>query len=153
MARRNRRRNQDEERDDPSPSLTAPVVPRTDVRAFSDSRYFHPAPALRRGGVFHSDDRLVPHVRKTEANSAVRKIHRASTPFRSSQRPSGRVRSRRLGRVASPVWLRYASPKRVAVCVRRAIRKEVLFATKRAGSGGGRRKRRNNFNETSWIRC
>lgn len=43
------------------------------------------------------------------------------------------------------VGLRYAAPKRVLLCVKRKIRKEVLFARNRAGYAGSARKRH-------WIR-
>lgn len=53
---------------------------------------------------------------------------------------------------ALPHTVGFAEPKRVAVCVRRKERKEVLFAkalTKKGGRGGGRRRR----NEWSNVKC
>lgn len=53
-------------------------------------------------------------------------------------------------RLVSPLYsplnsVRFAEPKRVAICVRRKQRKEVLHAKRIAGGKGGFRKRRNNF--------
>lgn len=45
--------------------------------------------------------------------------------------------------------LAFANPKRVLVCVRRKIRKEVLHAFKIAGSGGLKRSRRSQFSSIS----
>ncbi len=56
------------------------------------------------------------------------------------------VRSRRL-----PAALSFTDPRRVVVCVRRRIRRQVLFAN---GTGGARgRKRQPRRNEFSSIRC
>jgi len=44
----------------------------------------------------------------------------------------------------------FRNPEKVAVCVRRHERKEVLHALRRVGRGSGRRRRRN---EASNIRC
>lgn len=52
--------------------------------------------------------------------------------------------------VAPPSGVRVATPSRVAVCVRREQRREVLHALRRTG-GGGRKRRR--YNEWSNISC
>lgn len=41
--------------------------------------------------------------------------------------------------------LRFKAPERVLICVRRHQRKEVMFATNKAGRGGQRRPTRNNY--------
>lgn len=49
-----------------------------------------------------------------------------------------------------PDVLRFAIPKKVALCIRRKERRETLFAMKRTRSGAGRPKRRNYW---SAIKC
>lgn len=148
MARRRRRPNQVEERDAPRPSLTPLVVPRTDVRAVTDSRIFHPARHLQRQGFFHGDDRHVPHRSLVSAVPALRKTVAKRRP----RLVSKKVSPRRSRLVAPPVWNRFAAPARVGVCVRRFVRREVLFALGRSGKGRRPRKNRR-FNESSFVRC
>ncbi|UDN67494.1 hypothetical protein [robinz microvirus RP_32] len=45
--------------------------------------------------------------------------------------------------------LRFADPRFVAVCVRRKIRKEVLFALRKTRKGGGARKHKNFWSDIS----
>lgn len=52
--------------------------------------------------------------------------------------------------------LSFVHPRRVAVCQRRRVRKQVLFANKVLVKGkgkGGRRFRRPRWTEKSYIRC
>lgn len=72
---------------------------------------------------------------------------RRLAPPRAMPRAAARlVPSRR--RLSS--WLHFAIPDRVAICVRRKIRREVLFANKLTRRGAGGSKRRN---EWSAISC
>lgn len=50
-----------------------------------------------------------------------------------------------------PVGIRFDVPAKVAVCVRRKRRKEVLHALKKVGKGSGGGKRRRNF--WSGVQC
>lgn len=45
----------------------------------------------------------------------------------------------------TPDVFRFNAPQKVAVCVRRKTRREVLFALKRTGKGSRRRRRRRNY--------
>lgn len=47
--------------------------------------------------------------------------------------------------------IRFVSPRRVVVCIRRKIRQEVLFALGKTGKGSGGGPKR--YNENSDIRC
>lgn len=49
-----------------------------------------------------------------------------------------------------PYTLKFHQPERIAICVRRKQRKEVLFAKKKAGKRGQRKPR---FNKWSKVRC
>lgn len=127
-----------------SPSSTRRVIhnanrrlPRPDLlsRSFivqsvgEDFRRFHPNANRRRlrtlGGAF------------VRARAVV-----GTEPFRS--RVSG------ASRFLSPWSVRHVFPRDAVVCVRRKIRKEVIFATGKAGRGGQRRPRRN---ENSDVVC
>lgn len=70
------------------------------------------------------------------ARSFSRSRHRLTV---SSSRPSRQTKAA----------ISFASPRRVLVCVRRQVRKEVLFATRRNGRNGGRNYRRNAYSEVS----
>lgn len=43
--------------------------------------------------------------------------------------------------------------RRVIVCIRRRLRRAVLFALQKTGKGGSRRNRRPHWTEQSYIRC
>lgn len=64
--------------------------------------------------------------------------------------PQRIVRGRRI-RLFSPSMVAFAMPRKVAICVRRKTRREVLHALRVAGGGGMRKKRR--FNAYSRIHC
>lgn len=120
----------------PSTGFHKFILPVALSRSDSDRRYFHPAGVMRPlKSVFGSPVRAVPYVKPV-----------GFTPFRYGR--SGRV-------IARPMPMRssfvggYKLPALAAVCVRRNIRREVLFATGRGGGG----KRPPKFNYTSSYRC
>lgn len=47
----------------------------------------------------------------------------------------------------------FAEAKRMLVCIRRGMRKEVLHALRKTGKGGGRKKQRPRYNSFSNVRC
>lgn len=98
------------------------------LRELEDRRTFHPEGRLRPARAsFRSATQLVP-----------RPGRRAALATRAS--------------VLVPSRVAFKVPNRVAICVRRKSRREVLFAKRVAGAGGGRfRKRR--YNEYSFVGC
>lgn len=98
--------------------VTAYVNPRA-VLAVDDRRRYDPAGPLRPAYSFGRD---------------ARRIIAKSSPVGSPRNDTNI--SARVG---------FAVPKRVAVCVRRQQRKEVLHAFKRAGGGVSRKRRRNEW--------
>lgn len=90
------------------------------LELFEDRRLFHPDP-LPPAASFHTPR------------------HRLVVP-----------KKHRVGRGALPHFLGFQAPKRVLICVRRKIRKEVLHAYKKTGPGSGRPKRRGPY---SGISC
>nr|DAW08222.1 MAG TPA: hypothetical protein [Microviridae sp.] len=52
-----------------------------------------------------------------------------------------------------PVKLGFDIPKKVAICVRRKQRKEVLFAKHKTGAGSGRRSKAPKRNQWSDVKC
>lgn len=112
----------------PSYRYSAPPVPR--VRPLSvvslplleDRRSFHPAPAIR------------------PAFSSPRSTSRIVVRQRPSQ---GRFPSQTKG------ILSFEVPNRVAICVRRGVRKAVLHALGKAGKRGQRKPRRSAFSSIS----
>lgn len=105
------------------PLKLLPIPVRREVLAIGDRRQYHP------------ERRLRPPV-------SVQRHHR-----RLLEQP----RPRTLGALQPFAKMKFAVPKGVAVCVRRKQRKEVLFAKRRAGKGGPKRKPR--FNEWSRVKC
>lgn len=75
---------------------------------------------------------------------AIRSVVRLAMPHTS--KPHIRARSR-----FSPV-IKFKAPQSVLICVRRQRRREVLHAMKKAGKGGMRRPRRNQFSSISCRR-
>lgn len=105
----------------PLPDLHALDQLRAMVRAVEDRRRFHPLRTLRPAGALK----------------------------RSSRRIVLPPASNLPGRFP-PTGLSFAVPRKVAICVRRKTRREVLFALKKRGKGSGaRRRRRNRFSSIS----
>lgn len=149
MARRKRSRNHlDGERDDFS--IASNAAPATSVAKFApvDRRQFHPSPLKPTRGFLRSDtDQVVRRVRNVRSH-AIR-----VEGVRSHGRSVNRVlkqgkRKDVLSRNEHRLYFRV--PARVAVCVRRKQRKEVMFALKRTGRGA---KSRKHFNPYSEVRC
>jgi len=76
---------------------------------------------------------------------------RFHNPTRRSAKPSSLINAAtRLHQTATHA-VGFAQPDRTAICVRRRVRKEVLFARNRTGSGGRSKHRRRNF--WSKVKC
>lgn len=75
---------------------------------------------------------------------------RATRPASSFSRPRHRLEVSP-GYNILPFGVRFEEPRKVLVCVRRKQRREVLFAMKRTGKGGG--KRRHKRGPYSDVRC
>lgn len=105
-------------------------VPRVSLTLYEDRRTFHPDGRLRR-----------PFSLPNSASRIVLKDKRNVV------QQSGRSYFRPLGTKAV---LAFAAPSRVATCVRRHRRREVLFARRRTGKGAHARK---HFTDLSKISC
>lgn len=105
------------------------------LRQVEDRRRFHPE------GFYAPAATIGPRWSRSLVVSSLQK-----RPVQSSTRSS--MRSWLPG--ALPSRLRFKSPERVAVCVRRSIRREVLHAFKKTGRGGQRKPR---FSWHSQISC
>lgn len=127
MARRNRR-NRQRQRDanpianPPIRLLPAPVLARSGrLIEIEDRRKYQPS--------FHSPPRSLSRVARV-----LNTVPRTRT-----------YRSRR----PTALGAAFSHPKTVLTCIRRKMRREVLFATGRSGSNPGRRRR----NRNSYFRC
>lgn len=107
-----------------SPPIARSPLLRPDL--IEDRRTFDPFPLSR-------------PIRKIRGTAKL--VHRAS-PVTAARRA---VRSR------VPTHIAFADPRRVAVCIRRKIRKQVLFAIR--GTGKGARSKRRRQTSTSQIGC
>lgn len=108
-------------------SLLSPVVPATPVTDWSseDRREFHPDPdrgAVTLGGRWA---RVVVH----------------SRPIVARNKPIYSYRGFPVG-LQPPVGLQFESPLNVVKCVRRKIRRSVIFALRKNGKGSRARNRR-----------
>lgn len=110
------------------PRLTR--VPRVSLLQYEDRRTFHPDGRLRR--VIALPQRAARIVTKDKRNVS---------------QQSGRSYYRPL---STKAVLAFAAPSRVAVCVRRHRRREVLFASRRTGKGAYARK---HLTDLSKISC
>lgn len=146
MARKRRKSPDSHDRDEVSPSLAKADL-RTLVRAIEDRRLYHPVRVRPVRGIFTRDAKVVIHDnRRSKSNHLLR---------RKVRRVGGRlIRSLRRLREVRPVFHRtrerhrFRVPTRVAICVRRHQRREVLFALKR-GNGSGRKR----WTEHSGVHC
>lgn len=116
-------------------SLLSPAPALSPLLEVEDARAWHPDPeqgALTIGGRFA---RVVVHKRPIIARS----------------KPIWAWRGLPVGPQV-PVGLRFESPLKVVTCLRRKIRREVIFALNRGGKGGGKKaKPRRTWR--SGIRC
>ena len=94
----------------------------------------------------------VPSLNLIEAED--RRTHHPERTFRMPRRVDGsRASSRLITRANSPFGTEgFVDPLSVNICVRRQRRKEVMFATRRAGKVGQRRPRRTPFSSISCRR-
>lgn len=121
----------------PSPPSSKVSPKKRAVLASEDRRTFHP-------------EKLNRPVLNVHGRPAAQVL--ADRP-RSLKKPSARQQAFRWGKdVASQTKavLTFAQPSKVAVCVRRGVRREVLHALKRTGKGAGSSRRRS---WTSKIGC
>lgn len=103
---------------------------RTILQQLEDRREWHPeGPARAARGFFIPRHRLVARVSSPQSG-------RTSSSFQSPFLPS-------LSSV--PISVGFQAPKQVAICVRRKVRKEVIFAKGKAGRGVRRRPPTRNF--------
>lgn len=157
MARR-LRRSRDRDATDVSSDLSlAPLaVQRALTLSLQDRRQYHPARRLLPvAGIFSGDanDKL----RTRRSKNIRRDSARASALFRGAKRKAlfrkvrglSQARRNALERRFRDV-LAVAVPRRVALCVRRKSRREVLFARRLTGRGARSRKR---FSDYSLVRC
>lgn len=121
---------------EPSP-LIDPLVD-DPLLSFEDRRFYHPAGYNRPALMSWSSDVVLGY-----ANNAVRNLLYDVSGKRYVDRAKNYI-----GAAAA-----FRDPSRVAICVRRKVRREVLFALsphRRIGSGRGKHRRRN---WASSIRC
>lgn len=94
-----------------------------------------------------------------ETEDRRRRSTREQRPLQLSGKPTSRLlpstgfvkKKSRIYRTADvPVFLKFPTPKSVIICIRRKIRREVLHALRRVGSGGGKKRRRNEWSD---IHC
>lgn len=113
----------------PQPSLPLhPVSVPTALNEVEDGRLWHPDPeqgALTIGGRFA---RVVVHKRPIVA--------RSNTLWSPAGLPVG---------LQAPVGLRFESPFKVVTCLRRKVRREIMFATGRGGKGVRKRRPRRSW--------
>lgn len=158
MARRKRRKthvSEDRDFSTPNQSLSKDDL-RTKVRAIEDRRLHYPSRVRPAKGLSLLSSRKVLDDRRSEVGSERRRPKRVSQQLRHRVRGvlygnNARVLARKLVVRAVPTRIRFSDPKRVAICVRRHTRREVLFALKKTGKGARAHKRK--WNENSEVRC
>lgn len=161
MARR-RRSDRHEDRDTTDHRIASEAGPqalhRAVVRASNDLRQFHPQKEIIHA-VQKRDARLVLARHPTRSNRVHKKLSALRPRPAKLRVPNLRradvfgLRKTKKRRTISPIRkdLRVLLPKNVAICVRRNVRREVLFAR---GKGGSRKiTRRRHRNQFSNIRC
>lgn len=75
------------------------------------------------------------------------RLHRAAASLRPAHARILPKNVDRFGKAirALPFGIRFGLPRNVAICIRRNIRKQVLFAKKRTGSNSSRNRKHRNF--------
>lgn len=132
MARRSNRSTTLSQREIFNPSLARLLTP---IRLLPLPEPWTPPPApiprSRRAVVLSTGDR------------------RAWRPDRSTRPPAAMYpgAARVVAKPAIAAATRFADPRSVAICIRRSIRKEVLFALKKTRKGSGSKRRRNFWSE------
>lgn len=100
----------------------------------------------------HYEDRRLwhPENNNAPAKSFNRSRHRLIVPKRNNRSVSAPSYSLHHLFEALPVTIGFEAPKKVLVCVRRKVRKEILFALNKTGKRGQKRPR---WNEYSHVQC
>lgn len=122
MARRGSRRddnNQSLQRD-----LTIPITRPLLLNNYNITNYYRPARRENEWVRTYIDRRLYKPDRSIRPPGPVKRIH-------------AKLEAKNYGKV------KFAVPKRIALCARREIRREVLFAKRKTGKGSKGRKHRN----------
>lgn len=119
----------------PKPYVPVVTPPQLHLPTF-DQRRFHPDPITRPIAEPRSAARLTIPAHKSARAVSV------GGPFRTA------VGNSRIGSL--PHQVAFQAPKRVAVCVRRKTRREVIFAKNHAGKGSRARRSRNQWSD---IKC
>lgn len=111
---------------------------RPDLKAIEDRRTWHPERENRPARSYYEHfHRLVYQARKIRSH------------VRTAMDPSRLLRRAAWNQV--PHQVAFRNPQSVLVCVRRKMRREVLHALRKTGSGSGRKKPKRNW--TSGISC
>lgn len=124
------------------------VRPKADVRSFhtDDRRRWAPgSPGFAPRA--HPRDAHGRNARISHEPKRVAKVHRGPGGKPLQSRPNVKHRVIRSLENASP---RFAEARKTFICLKRKVRREVLFAFKRTRSGAGKRKRRNQWSD---VQC
>lgn len=102
----------------------------------------------------HIEDRRSWHPKGVQAPA--KSVHKAqhrlvAKPNKAPRGSAQRISEAFRARAAPPVAVGFHAPKKVVICVRRRMRKEVLFALNRTGKGAKKRKHRRSY--YSDVRC
>lgn len=140
MARRRRRRDRDDATSVSSSPLRSPVVQRILEPSFARARTFLQQLEDRR----EFDPNIARPARAFVRSAARLEVGNANVPRKSSRVP--RIRFAEV-----PHNVRFGDPRRVAICVRRHQRREVLHALRHVGRGS--KVKRPRYNEFSDVHC
>lgn len=137
---RNRRKNTHTDERDTSDIASEPLQKLLRPQIQHTAPVVHPSPTkILKNTLRQIEDRRTYHPQGAQrpARSLERSQHRLVIPQKkNAPRLSNRVQ--------------FDAPKRVLICIRRKIRKEVLFAKRKTGKGArARRHRRNYFSEVT----
>lgn len=126
MARKKRNRSEQREVSTfASPPAARPKIVRTSAPLVSDRRLFHPSGY------------------KAPLYAPVRTYKKVIENV--IQRPRNKIGGKKATQWSRPTRFAFRVPKKVELCVRRAKRREVLFAMRRTGKGSRARRRRRNY--------
>lgn len=111
--------------------VTPDPPPRRNLRVYEDRREWHP-------------DRVRP------AASFSQPRHRLRSVVRAAMHPTGLAKSLFSSSFEQvPARIGFVNPKKVLICVRRNIRKQIMHALGRAGKKGQKKPRRNAYSQIS----
>lgn len=109
----------------PSISFSQPLLPSPGLSLYEDRRRYHPEGYTRPAKLFNGSSHTLTAI------------------------PQKKYRYKAL-KTLVPETIAFSAPKETLVCVRRKIRREVMFARKKTGKSGQRRPR---YNYLSSISC